>query len=211
MRKLVLLCGFMLLSSVGAVAQSDISTIAAPSAPAAPPASPQFGSRNELTEWQISIGYQFNRFSMPSQTANGDTVPAFSVNDNGLNVSFTRFFRSWVGLEAESAAGFGSGSAPQIPSAASIFVGGGPRFARRGHGRYEPWGHFLVGLEHFRFTQTATAYGSNNSLALVGGGGVDIHMNQRTAFRVQADYLETSLFKLSQNNWQIGVGVVFNF
>ena len=211
MRKLMLLCGFVLLSSVAAVAQSDISTIAAPSSPAAPPASPQFGSRNELTEWQISIGYQFNRFNMPLQSANGDTVPAFTVNDNGLNVSFTRFFRSWVGLEAESAAGFGSGSAPQIASAESIFVGGGPRIARRGHGRYEPWGHFLVGLEHFRFTQTATAYGSNSSLALVGGGGVDIHMNQRTAFRVQADYLETSLFKMSQTNWQIGVGVVFNF
>ena len=211
MRKLLLLCGFVLLSSVAAVAQSDIFTIADPSSSSAPPASPQLGSRNELTDWQISIGYQFNRFNMPSQTVKGANVPAFTVNDNGINVSFTRFFRSWVGLEAESAAGFGSGSAPQIASAESVFVGGGPRFALRGHGRFEPWIHTLIGLEHFRFTQTATAYGSNNSLAYVGGGGVDIHMNPRTAFRAQFDYLGTRLFSMNQSNWQVGAGVVFNF
>jgi len=192
---------------VAAAAQSEISTIAAPSPATALPAPPQVASRDELTDWQISIGYQFNRFNMPLQK----TVPAFTVNDNGLDVSFTRFFLRWGGLEGEAAAGFDSGSAPQIASAKSIFVGGGPRFAYRGHGRFEPWVHTLIGLEHFRFTQTATAYGSNNSLAFLGGGGVDFHMNPRTAFRVQADYLGTDLFSIGQTNWDIGAGVVFNF
>jgi len=211
MRKLLLLCGVVLFSSVAAVAQSDISTISAPAPAAALPASPQFAQRADLTDWQISIGYQFSRFSMPSQTINNNNVPAFSVNDNGLDASFTRFFLSWGGLEAEAAAGFGSGSTPQIASATSFFVGGGPRFAYRGHGRFEPWFHVLVGLEHFRFTQTAIDYGSNNSLAFMGGGGVDMHLNARTALRLQADYLETSLFSRVQNNFQVGVGVVFNF
>jgi hypothetical protein len=133
------------------------------------------------------------------------------VNDSGLDISFTRFFISWGGLEGEAFAGFGSGSAPQIASAKSVFVGGGPRFAYRGHGRFEPWVHTLIGLEHFRFTQTAIDYGSNNSLAFVGGGGVDIHMNPHAAFRVQFDYLGTDFFKQSQANWQIGAGVAFNF
>jgi hypothetical protein len=155
----------------------------------------------------ISFGYQFNRFNMPLQK----TVPAFTVNDNGLDVSFTRLFLRWGGLEGKAATGFGCGSVPQIASAKSVFVGGGPRFAYRGHGRFEPWLHTLIGLEHFRFTQTATAYGSNNSLAFIGGGGMDIHMNVRTAFRVQADYLGTALFSRGQTNWQIGAGVVFNF
>ena len=211
MRKLLLLCGVVLLSSAAAVAQSDLSTIAATAAATALPASPQVSSRAELTDWQISIGYQFNRFNMPLQKTGNSTVAAFTVNDNGLDVSFTRFLLSWGGLEAESAAGFGSGSAPQITSAKSIFVGGGPRFAHRGHGRYEPWIHTLIGLEHFRFSQTATAYGSNSSLAFMGGGGVDIHMNPRAAFRVQFDYLGTDLFKAGQTNWQVGAGVVFNF
>src|SRR5579862_7703080 len=66
MRKLVLLCGAVLLSSVAALAQSDVSTIAAPSPAAALPASPQV-SRGDLPDWQISIGYQFNRFNMPAE------------------------------------------------------------------------------------------------------------------------------------------------
>ena len=45
----------------------------------------------------------------------------------------------------------------------------------------------------------------------MGGGGVDLHLNVRTAIRVQADYLGTSLFSMGQNNWQAGAGVVFNF
>jgi hypothetical protein len=212
MRTVVLLCAALLFSSAAAVAQNDISSVAAPSPAAALPASPQFGSRANLTDWQITFGYQFNRFNMPLRKVGINTLPAFTVNDNGFDVSFTRFFRSWVGLEAEAAAGFGgSGTAPQIASAKSIFAGGGPRFARRGHGRYEPWFHALIGLEHFRFTQTATAYGSNSSLAFMAGGGVDIHLNQRTAFRFQFDYLGTDLFSLAQTNWQTGAGIVFNF
>jgi hypothetical protein len=210
MRKLVLLCGAVLLSSVAALAQSDVSTIAAPSPAAALPASPPV-SRGDLPDWQISLGYQFNRFNMPSEKKGTYTLPAFTVNDNGYDVSLTRFFFSWGGLEAESAEGFGSASIPQITSAKSLFIGGGPRFALRGHGRVEPWVHTLLGLEHFRFSQTSTVYGSNNSLGFIGGGGVDLHLNVRTAIRVQFDYVGTSLFSVGQNNWQAGAGVVFNF
>jgi hypothetical protein len=210
MRKFLLLCGVMLLSSAAAVAQSGISTITSPSPAAAPPAAPQV-SQSDLTDWQISIGYQFTRLSMPSQKIGIYTQPAFTANEHGLDVSFTRFLISWAGLEADAGAGFGSGSVKQIGDAKTIFVGGGPHFAFRGHGRFEPWVHTLVGLEHFRFTQTAVAYGSNNSLAFVGGGGVDVHLNIRTAIRLQFDYLGTDLFKLSQNNWDAGAGVVFNF
>jgi hypothetical protein len=210
MRKLLLLCGAVLLSSVAAVAQSDVSTITSPSPAAAAPAAPQV-SRTDLTDWQVSIGYQFTRFTMPSQKIGIRSQQGFTVNDNGLDVSFTRYLISWAGLEANAAAGFGSGSSKNVPDAKSIFVGGGPHFALRGHGRLEPWVHTLVGLEHFRFTQTAVAYGSNNSVAFVGGGGVDLHLNVRTAVRVQADYLGTDLFKMGQNNWDAGAAVVFNF
>jgi hypothetical protein len=215
MQKLLLLCGAVLLSSVAAVAQSDISTIAAPSpATALPasalPASPQGASRPDLTDWQLSFGYEFTRLNMPSQSVGTYTLPAFTANDNGFDVSFTRFFGRWAGIEAESAAGFGSGSVPQISSAESLFLGGGPRFAYRGR-RFEPWVHTLIGLEHFSFTQTSVAYGSNNTVAFLGGGGVDFHLNVRTAIRVQADYLGTRLFSEGQSNFQIGGGVVFNF
>jgi hypothetical protein len=210
MRKLLLLCGLVLLSSVASFAQSGISTIAAPSPAAALPAPPQ-APRPQLTDWQLSIGYQFSRFSMPLQSIKGNAVPAFTVNDNGLDASITRFFLSWGGLEGAAAAGFGSGSTPQISSATSVFIGGGPHFAIRGRGRYEPWFHVLVGLEHFRFSQTAVDYGSNNSVGFIGGGGVDMHLNERAALRAHFDYLGTALFSRSQSNFQVGAGVVFSF
>lgn len=215
MRKLLLLCGVVLLSSVAAVAQSDISTVVAPTTgsaqPASPvPASPQGASRPDFTDWQISLGYEFTRLNMPAQSAGRYTVPAFTVNDDGFDVSFTRFFSRWAGIEAESASGFGSGSVSQISSAKSLFVGGGPRFAYRGH-RVEPWVHTLIGLEHLRFTQTSVAYGSNNSVGFLGGGGVDFHVNVRTAIRVQADYLGTRFFGEGESSFQIGAGVAFDF
>jgi len=200
----------VLLSSVAAVAQSDISTVAAPAPASALPASPQGASRPDFPDWQISIGYEFTRLNMPSQSIGVYTLPAFTVNDNGFDVSFTRFFDRWAGIEAESASGFGSGSESQISSAKSFFVGGGPRFAYRGH-RVEPWVHTLIGLEHLRVTQTSVAYGSNNSVGFLGGGGVDFHLNVRTSIRVQADYLGTRFVGEGESSFQIGAGVAFNF
>ncbi len=210
MPKLLLLCAVVLLSSVAAVAQSDVSSVVAPSAASALPASPQGASRPDFTDWQISLGYEFTRLNMPSQSVGVYTLPPFTANENGFDVSFTRFVARWAGIEAESSSGFGSGSIPQISSAKSFFVGGGARFAHRGH-RVEPWVHAVVGLEHLRVSQTSVAYGSNNGVGFLGGGGVDFHLNVRTAIRVQADYLGTGFFGEEESSFQIGAGLAFNF
>jgi opacity protein-like surface antigen len=208
MRKSVLLCGILLLLSVAAAARDNLSELAAAPLETAPlPASPQVLGSAGLTDWQISIGYQFTRLNMPAVKG----LSAFTVNDHGLNISFTRFLNSWAGLEGEVGDGFGSASVAVIPSARSLFVGGGPRLAYRGHRRYEPWVHGVVGMEHFRFTQTATAYGSNTALGYLVGGGMDYHLNQRVAIRIQGDYLGTRLFSANQGHWQVVAALVFNF
>ncbi len=214
MRKLLVVCGVVLLSSVAAFAQDDIATVAAPVPAAALPAAPQVAAGPLLPDWQVSVGYQFDRFNMPSTSAlvkNEAGVPAFTVNSNGVNGSFTRFFDKWGGIEAESGAGYGTGSIPTIKAVGSVFVGGGLRVALRGHGRVEPWGHAVVGVEHFRFTQTNSNYGSNTSVAFVGGGGADFHFNGRTAFRLQADLLETNIVSQAEYSLQIVGGLVFDF
>ena len=114
---------------------------------------------------------------MPGETANHASVPDFTANDNGYGVSVTRFLNDWGGLEGDVDMSFGGTSTSVIKSSKFLFVGGGPHFALRGHGRVEPWGHVLVGLGHFRFSQTATVYGSNNSVAFIGGLGADFHLN----------------------------------
>jgi hypothetical protein len=214
MRKLLVVCGVVLLSSVAALAQDNIATVAAPVPAAALPAPPQVAAGPSLPDWQISIGYQFNRLNMPSASAlvkNEAGVPAFTVNSSGVNGSFTRFFDRWGGIEAESGTGFGSGSIPAIKAVGSVFVGGGLRVAVRGHGRVEPWAHAVVGVEHFRFTQTNSGYGSDTSVAFVGGGGADFHVNGRTALRAQADFLETNIVSQAEYSLQIVGGVVFDF
>ncbi len=155
--------------------------------------------------------YEYSMFYLPSRAGNRFTVPAFNATDNGYDVSFTRFVSRWGGLEADVAQGWGGTSTPAIKDSRFIFVGGGPRFALRGHGRVEPWAHVLFGLEHFRFSETSVGYGSNNTVGFLGGMGVDFHMNTRTAIRVQGDYVGTALFKQPQSNWEVGAGLVFNF
>jgi len=90
-------------------------------------------------------------------------------------------------------------------------VGGGGHLAYRGRGRVEPWIHGVVGMEHFRFTQTAGLLGSNTALGGSAGGGADFHLNPHTAFRVEADWLGTRFFSANQRHFQVVTGLAFNF
>jgi hypothetical protein len=218
--KIPLLCCAVLVACGAGWTQSDVDrgifTLAA-SAPstastaAAMPDPPQVLSRLDLTDWQVAYTYRFNQVFLPEQLGKNAEVPAFTANDNGYGISLTRFLVNWGGLEADAAFGFGGTSTSQIRVSKFLRVVGGPHFALRGHGRVEPWAHALVGLAHFRFSQTATAYGSNTSLAFLGGIGADFHLNPRTALRVQGDYVGTALFKEPQTSWGVGAGIVLNF
>lgn len=215
MQKLLLLCCAILFASGAAMAQSDaatgtVSTIADAAPAAASPAQPQVTSHLDLTNWQLAFSYQFNEFNMPQNLGKHSAVPAFTANDNGYDVSFARFLVSWGGLEADVSQGFGGTSTPQIKDSKYLMVVGGPRFAWRGH-RVEPWAHVLAGLAHFRYSGTATQYGSNNSVAFIGGLGLDLHLNPRTAFRLYGDYVGTALFSEPQTSWEAGAGIVFDF
>jgi hypothetical protein len=211
MQKLLLLCCAILLASTAGLAQSDVSTIADPSPSAAPSASPQASAATGLATWQLGLGYQFIQLRMPAQTLAHATVPAFTSNDSGADVSLTRFLTSRIGLEADVNAGFGASSTSLITTSQVLFVGGGARFAWRSHGRVQPWAHALAGFDHFSFTQTATAYGSNNSFAFIAGGGADFPVTPRMGIRVNADFVGSVLFSAVQPNWRIGAGLVFNF
>jgi hypothetical protein len=210
MRKFLLLCCAILLASTVGLAQSDVSTIADPSPSAAPSASPQGSSAPGLSTWELGFGYEFIQLRMPAQTAH-QTVPAFTSNDSGADVSLTRFLTSKIGLEADVNAGFGASSTSLISTSQVLFVGGGARFAWRSHGRVQPWAHALAGFDHFSFTQTATAYGSNNSFAFILGGGADFPVSPRIGIRVSADFDGSVLFSAVQPNWRIVAGPMFNF
>jgi len=55
------------------------------------------------------------------------------------------------------------------------------------------------------------ARSSKNGFALQAGGGMDYYWNPRLSLRGEVDYVRTQLYSDSQNNLQVGVGIVIHF
>jgi hypothetical protein len=200
MRRILILVGAVLFLSISAAAQG----------PAGAGGGGRGGShsgswsRHDLTDWQFALGYQYNRINLVGSP----------FNTNGLNTSVVRFFGAWFGVEAQAGFGFGRTGATTNPpnlTAKSLFVGGGPRLALRGHSRIEPWVHAVVGVEHFRFNQTAGVLGTNTALAGVGGGGIDFRLTPHTSFRMEGDWLASRFFSANQRHFQAVSSLVLNF
>jgi len=162
------------------------------------------GSTYELSQWQLSAGYQYERINLLGTP----------FNTNGLNISAVRYFRRWLGAEGQLGFAFGNTGTTTIPpdlAAKAIIVGVGPRLALRGYTRFEPWIHANFGIEHLHFSQTAGVLGSNTAVAGVGGGGVDFRLNPRTSFRAEADWVGSHFFSTNQRSFQVVTGLVLNF
>ncbi len=184
-----------------------LSTSAAAQGPAGVGGSTHYSlaSEHEQDPWQVAIGYQYNR----------DNLIGSPFNTHGVNVSIARYFGRWFGVEGQVGAGFlgttGQTTTPPNLSAKSVFVGGGARLAYRNRSRYEPWGHIVVGMEHYRFSQTAGVLGSNTALAGNAGGGLDIFLTPHMAIRTEADAVGSRFFSVNQRSFQVVGGVVFGF
>ena len=197
MRLAMLVLGGCLLFSSTARAQSPAGVGSESSGPPVP--------EHQSTPWQISVGYQYNRVNLVGSPFNTD----------GVNVSFARFLKRWLAVEADLSGGFlgktGQTTTPPNLSVKSVFVGAGPRFVFHNHTRYEPWAHVLVGVEHFRFSQTASVLGSNTAVAGPAGGGLDIYLKPYAAVRIEADAVGSHFFSTNQRSFQAIGGLVFNF
>jgi opacity protein-like surface antigen len=152
------------------------------------------------SEWQIAEAYQLNRISFRGVLAPFSTV--------GFNSSVVRFFGREIGVEGDLGAGFASPA--KNASASSIFLGVGPRIALRGRHHYEPWGHGLVGVQHFSFGGLNFPANSS-SVAWAAGGGVDYRFDSGLGVRIQLDYLGSRFGGVFQRNLQVVTGVVWNF
>jgi hypothetical protein len=206
MRKLLLLCGFLLCMSLTAVAQDSNGALDV-SSPASDTASPSSLSVSDREPWQLEAGFQYQHYKVLGET----------FHNLGFNSSITRYLNDWFGVEGTVIAGFGhAGPTPTVPAtldAKSFFVGGGPHIALSNRSRFEPWGHVIAGLEHFRFSQTNNkiGLGSNSAVGFLAGGGVDYKIGGRAYWRVQADFIGSHFGDVTQTNYSFGTGLVFNF
>jgi hypothetical protein len=99
----------------------------------------------------------------------------------------------------------------------------GPRFSLR-RKKVTPFGHVLFGAAHTNISGTATTLSvpppqpatfafsdSSTNFAFSPGGGVDLKIAERVAWRVQIDGLLTGYHSQTFNFVRVSTGVVFHF
>jgi opacity protein-like surface antigen len=167
----------------------------APAAPAAKPKYVFFGDRDDY-RWQLGVGVEYFRFQ--SSILNASLV--------GLNTTLTYFTNSWFAVEGNVVTGF----APEIYDREHVKLFGGAGGIRIGGRRaqWEPWGHALVGGAHL---QPQTAGNSRSALMAQAGIGVDYRVHSRLSLRVEGDWVYTTFFSQTQNNFQGVAGAVLHF
>jgi opacity protein-like surface antigen len=165
--------------------------------PAAPSPKPKFlyGGRDDY-RWQLGLGFTVYRFQNS----------VFNATALGVKTSVTYFLNDWFGVEGNVSSAF----APEIyvkEHVKTVLYGGGPKIAWR-QKQWEPWLHVIVGGAH---EQPQTAAGSRNAFGIQAGGGADYRINPRFSGRLEGDYVHTSFFGQSQNNYEATVGIVAHF
>jgi hypothetical protein len=195
MRKFIILSAAVLCFAGAAAAQNN--TTATVAADPAPAPSNRLSSDSGYP-WQVGTNFTYQRFDI----GGGNT------NLYGIHTTVTRWLGdSWFGLEGTVTASFGS-LTPAVREKV-VFYGGGAHVGKRS-GRLQPWGHFLVGGAHDRFSQGG-GLSAFNTFGIMGGGGVDLQWRSHIAWRFQADYLGTHFGGVWQQTVTTGVGILFDF
>ena len=168
---------------------------AAPDPSPAPTPKFIYGGRDDF-RWQLGISADWIRFRSS----------IFNASAIGINTSVTYFTNDWFGVEGDFTTGF----APQILDREHVkllIIGGGPKIAWRER-QWEPWVHGIVGFAH---EQPQTAGNTRHAFATKVGGGADYRFNPRFSGRLEGDWVRTTFFSQSQNNFELSAGVVFHF
>jgi len=168
-----------------------------PADPGVPAPQPKFlYSVSDLPRWELALGFDFMHF----------TSSIFHASALGVRTSVTYFTNDWFGIEGNVSATF----APEIfdrEHVKLLVYGAGPKIAWRER-KWEPWMHAIVGGAH---EQPQTAGNGRNAFAVQLGGGADYNFNLRFSGRLEANYVRTGFFGSSQNNFEVGAGLVVHF
>jgi len=153
-------------------------------------------SSQDTPRVQVFAGYSYTRFDSPSF--------GFS-NPSGLNgYNFSPAFNliRGFGVAVELSGQYGS-----TLNLRDIAVG--PQFLYP-RGKTLFFGHVLIGDARSLVQVGAGEEDTTRAVAL--GGGMDLDISSRFAFRVfQVDYLHTTLFSEKQNNLRFSTGLVYRW
>ena len=154
-----------------------------------------FGDRDDY-RWQLYVGVEFYRFL--SNIYNASMV--------GTNTTLDYYTNGWFAVEGSIVTGF---APPVIDNEHVKYFGGGGGIRIGGRrNQFEPWAHALVGGSHL---QPQTAGNSRSALSAQAGIGLDYRLNSRLSLRAELDWVYTTFFGQTQNNFQGTTGAVFHF
>ena len=161
---------------------------------------PFLAKAQEAPRIEVFGGYSYLRLDQD--------VTAITSGDqdlNGFSAQFTYNLNALMGITADISGNFSSNRSAATNAAGSnnsqdtyLFLFG-PKFAFRGNERVTPYGHVLLGFVRQDQTAAAQAAITSNSttqkqFAVAFGGGIDVNLGGRIAFRpVQADLILTRL------------------
>ena len=185
----------------------------------------------DVPKFETFLGYNFVRFN-----PNSDFIPSFNANGGGGQ--FVYNVNKWVGGVVDiGAVTKGTLNGFNVDSTVLNFVVG-PRITYHNHSRFIPFGQVLFGGAYSTASAQINLLGSailppgipvppsisarigasNTGFAMFAGGGLDIKVSKRIAFRpIGADYYLTRLPSLltgdttNRNNFRYSAGVNFLF
>ena len=165
------------------------------------------------------------RFTIFAGYSYGNTnyAPGNRSNLNGWEASIEGIrLKPWLSLVADGSGHYGWNEfpiscvtvpvcTPAIPNsrAKEYSLLGGPQISTF-HGNFRPFVHVLGGATRVTVT-TPGFFDRSTNWTIAGGGGVDYKWRGPFAIRVQADYLRTNLFGLTQNMIRASTGLVLRF
>ena len=161
--------------------------------------------KGEAPKAEIFGGYQFFHLNtgLPSSIGLG------SFNFNGWNASATTYFTRNVGMTADFGGNYGSPLGANTKFYSFLF---GPSVRFPNSSRVTPFAHGLFGGGHFSADAAGTNLLNDTGFTWAAGGGFDVGVSQHFGVRLaQADFLQSRLFTLTQNNFRYSAGIVLKF
>ena len=176
----------------------------------------------QIPSANIFLGFSYERTNSTAFGPNLVGTTVTSPNLHGWEASFEGKILPFVGIVGDVSGHYGSQSFAELtpnvplPNPLNINVTGheqeylvGPRLSIP-VGKFKPFAEAMVGAAHIHTGGTLPSP-SNTSFAYALGGGLDYRLFGPIAARIEGDYLRTSFFSSTQNNFRLSVGGVFRF
>jgi hypothetical protein len=184
LKKLTLLCFFILLGTTTCLAQGTAS--------------------DEYNKFEFYGGFSHNRADDGSGEREGT---------NGIELAVTGNLSRYFGLKADFAhhrKSFDLGVGGDLTFTSNTFVAGVQIKDNSKETKVKPFVHAMVGGARLGFSGGGVS-DSVNGFAGVFGGGIDIRAGKNIDIRViQADYNPTRIEGTTQHSFRVGIGVVFH-